>query len=83
MANCIISIRIQLVFNLKKEGFSQQWAAYPDQAGMFCFTGLKPEQVEQLTEEFSIYMREVSHISVARVTGQLGYLAHDIYQVTK
>lgn len=45
MANRIIKMREQLVAGLKKEGSSQNWQHVIDQIGMFCFTGLKPEQV--------------------------------------
>ncbi|KAK2094841.1 Aspartate aminotransferase, mitochondrial [Saguinus oedipus] len=46
--------------------------------------GLKPEQVERLTKEFSIYMTKDGRISVAGVTSSnVGYLAHAIHQVTK
>uniref|UniRef100_A0A8C7EQM0 Aspartate aminotransferase n=1 Tax=Neovison vison TaxID=452646 RepID=A0A8C7EQM0_NEOVI len=84
MADRIISMRTQLVSNLKKEGSSHNWQHITDQIGMFCFTGLKPEQVERLTKEFSIYMTKDGRISVAGVTsGNVGYLAHAIHQVTK
>ncbi|KAF6288129.1 glutamic-oxaloacetic transaminase 2 [Rhinolophus ferrumequinum] len=84
MADRIISMRTQLVSNLKKEGSSRNWQHITDQIGMFCFTGLKPEQVERLTKEFSIYMTKDGRISVAGVTsGNVGYLAHAIHQVTK
>lgn len=84
MADRIISMRTQLVSNLKKEGSSHNWQHITDQIGMFCFTGLKPEQVEQLTKEFSVYMTKDGRISVAGVTsGNVGYLAHAIHQVTK
>lgn len=46
MADRIISMRTQLVSNLKKEGSSHNWQHITDQIGMFCFTGLKPEQVK-------------------------------------
>lgn len=48
MADRIISMRTQLVSNLKKEGSSHNWQHIVDQIGMFCFTGLKPEQVSGL-----------------------------------
>ncbi|XP_008581923.1 PREDICTED: aspartate aminotransferase, mitochondrial [Galeopterus variegatus] len=84
MADRIIGMRTQLVSNLKKEGSSQNWQHITDQIGMFCFTGLKPEQVERLIKEFSIYMTKDGRISVAGVTsGNVGYLAHAIHQVTK
>nr|KAF6409954.1 glutamic-oxaloacetic transaminase 2 [Rousettus aegyptiacus] len=84
MADRIIGMRTQLVSNLKKEGSSHNWQHITDQIGMFCFTGLKPEQVERLTKEFSIYMTKDGRISMAGVTsGNVGYLAHAIHQVTK
>ncbi|KAL2076901.1 hypothetical protein ACEWY4_027502 [Coilia grayii] len=84
MADRIISMRELLVANLKKEGSTHNWQHVIDQIGMFCFTGLKPEQVERLTKEFSVYMTKDGRISVAGVTsGNVGYLAHGIHQVTK
>lgn len=47
MADRIIGMRTQLVANLKKEGSSHNWQHITDQIGMFCFTGLKPEQVSE------------------------------------
>lgn len=49
MADRIIKMREMLVSNLKKEGSSHNWQHVIDQIGMFCFTGLKPEQVNHLT----------------------------------
>uniref|UniRef100_A0A672MNY2 Aspartate aminotransferase, mitochondrial n=1 Tax=Sinocyclocheilus grahami TaxID=75366 RepID=A0A672MNY2_SINGR len=73
-----------LVSNLKKEGSTHNWQHVTDQIGMFCFTGLKPEQVERLIKEFSIYMTKDGRISVAGVTSaNVGYLAHAIHAVTK
>lgn len=62
---------------------------------MFCFTGLKPENVERLkvwsnllvfdTEnEFSVYLTKDGRISIAGINeGNVKYLAHAIHQVTK
>lgn len=84
MANRIIKMREQLVAGLKKNGSSHNWQHVIDQIGMFCFTGLKPEQVERLTKEFSVYMTKDGRISMAGVTsGNVGYLADAIHAVTK
>ncbi|XP_013982475.1 aspartate aminotransferase, mitochondrial [Salmo salar] len=84
MANRIIKMREQLAANLKNEGSTHNWQHVIDQIGMFCFTGLKPEQVERLTKEFSVYMTKDGRISMAGVTsGNVGYLAHGIHAVTK
>uniref|UniRef100_A0A6Q2X4F6 Aspartate aminotransferase n=1 Tax=Esox lucius TaxID=8010 RepID=A0A6Q2X4F6_ESOLU len=84
MANRIIKMREQLAANLKSEGSTHNWEHVTDQIGMFCFTGLKPDQVERLTKEFSVYMTKDGRISMAGVTsGNVGYLAHGIHAVTK
>lgn len=49
MADRIIKMREMLVTNLKKEGSTHNWQHVTDQIGMFCFTGLKPEQVQPFT----------------------------------
>jgi aspartate aminotransferase len=84
MADRIISMRTSLVGNLKKEGSKHDWSHITSQIGMFCFTGLKPDQVEHLTKDFSIYLTKDGRISVAGITsGNVGYLANAIHQVTK
>ncbi|XP_027869940.1 glutamic-oxaloacetic transaminase 2b, mitochondrial [Xiphophorus couchianus] len=84
MANRIIKMREQLVAGLKQQGSSHNWQHVTDQIGMFCFTGLKPEQVERLTKEFSVYMTKDGRISMAGVTtANVGYLAEGIHAVTK
>ena len=45
MADRIIKMRALLVDGLKKEGSTKNWAHISDQIGMFCFTGLNPNQV--------------------------------------
>uniref|UniRef100_A0A4W3HBQ5 Aspartate aminotransferase n=1 Tax=Callorhinchus milii TaxID=7868 RepID=A0A4W3HBQ5_CALMI len=83
-AHKITIMREQLVSNLKKEGSIHNWQHIIDQIGMFCFTGLKQEQVERLMKEFSVYMTKDGRISVAGVSSSnVGYLAHAIHQVTK
>jgi len=84
MANRIISVRTQLRDGLKKEGSSRNWEHITDQIGMFCYTGMKPEQVERLTKDFSIYLTKDGRISMAGVTSKnVGYLAKAMHEVTK
>ncbi|XP_046999910.1 aspartate aminotransferase, mitochondrial [Schistocerca americana] len=84
MADRIISVRTQLRDNLKKEGSTRDWSHITDQIGMFCFTGMNPQQSERLTKEFSIYLTKDGRISMAGVTTKnVEYLAHGIHQVTK
>ncbi len=46
MADRIITMRQQLADNLKKNGSNKNWQHITDQIGMFCFTGLNPQQVK-------------------------------------
>lgn len=83
MADRIITMRSSLVNILKQEGSKHNWQHISDQIGMFCFTGLKPNQVERLTKDFSIYLTKDGRISVAGITsGNVQYLGNAIHQVT-
>jgi len=84
MADRIISMRTKLQDGLKKEGSSRNWQHIVDQIGMFCFTGMNQEQVERLMKEFSIYLTKDGRISMAGLnSGNIGYMAHAMHQVTK
>lgn len=84
MADRIISMRVSLRDNLKKEGSQRDWTHISNQIGMFCFTGLNKDQVDRITKEFSVYLTKDGRISVAGVTSKnVEYLAHAMHQVTK
>ncbi|EDW78085.1 uncharacterized protein Dwil_GK24813 [Drosophila willistoni] len=84
MADRIIDVRGKLKANLEKLGSSQNWNHIVDQIGMFCFTGLKPEQVDKLTKEHSVYLTRDGRVSMAGVTSKnVDYLAESIHAVTK
>ena len=84
MADRIITMRAQLKENLKKEGSSRDWSHITDQIGMFCYTGMNPQQVERLIKEFSVYLTKDGRVAVVGITSKnVEYLAHAIHQVTK
>lgn len=84
MADRIISMRDQLTNNLIKEGSTHDWAHINDQIGMFCYTGLTVEQVNNITNNFSVYMTKDGRVSVAGISSNnVEYLAHAMHQVTK
>jgi aspartate aminotransferase len=84
MADRIISMRTRLRDGLKREGSVHNWQHITDQIGMFCFTGMKPDQVERLTKEFSVYLTKDGRISVAGISSKnVDYLAHAMHEVTK
>jgi len=84
MADRVISMRAQLRENLTKEGSTRNWSHITDQIGMFCFTGMTPEQVERLMKEYSVYLTKDGRIAIVGITsGNVQYLAHAMHQVTK
>ncbi|KPJ07552.1 Aspartate aminotransferase, mitochondrial [Papilio machaon] len=83
MADRIISMRKQLREGIEKSGNPHRWEHITDQIGMFCYTGLKPEQVERLTKDFHIYLTKDGRISVAGVSSKnVQYVAEAIHKVT-
>lgn len=84
MADRIIGMRTQLRDGLTKEGSSHNWQHITDQIGMFCFTGMTPEQVGQITEKHSVYLTKDGRISMAGITSaNVGHLAAAMHDVTK
>jgi len=84
MADRIITMRTMLKDNLAKEGSVRNWDHVTNQIGMFCFSGMTPEQVGRMKDEFHIYMTKNGRISMAGVTSSnVGYLAHAMHACTK
>lgn len=84
MADRIITMRTKLQDGLAREGSSKNWQHITDQIGMFCFTGMTPDQVARITKEFSVYLTKDGRISVAGISSSnVDYLAHAMHTVTK
>jgi len=84
MADRIITMRTALVAGLQKAGSTKNWDHVTSQIGMFCFSGMTPEQVDRLKTEFHIYMTKNGRISMAGVTSKnVEYLASSMHEVTK
>ncbi|KAJ5983595.1 hypothetical protein N7481_005694 [Penicillium waksmanii] len=83
MADRIIEMRSLLRTNLEKLGSKHDWSHITSQIGMFAFTGLKPEQMDVLAKEHSVYATKDGRISVAGITtGNVQRLAESIFKVT-
>ncbi|CAB3230561.1 unnamed protein product [Arctia plantaginis] len=83
MANRIITMRQKLREGIESAGNKHSWRHITDQIGMFCYTGLKPEQVERLTKEFHVYLTKDGRISVAGVTSKnVAHIAAGIHKVS-
>eukprot|EP00184_Porphyridium_aerugineum_P001099 CAMPEP_0184708776 /NCGR_PEP_ID=MMETSP0313-20130426/37951_1 /TAXON_ID=2792 /ORGANISM="Porphyridium aerugineum, Strain SAG 1380-2" /LENGTH=438 /DNA_ID=CAMNT_0027170379 /DNA_START=32 /DNA_END=1348 /DNA_ORIENTATION=- len=84
MAERIIDMRKGLQSALEKLGSTKNWGHITKQHGMFCYSGLTPEQVDKLRYEHSVYLTRNGRISMAGVTPlNMDYLAHAIHAVTK
>lgn len=83
MADRIISMRDALKDGLTAAGSQKKWDHITSQIGMFCYTGLTPEQVGELATKYSIYGTKDGRISVAGLTsGNVKYVAESIHKVT-
>jgi len=84
MADRIIDMRNKLRTGIESRGNPHNWQHVTDQIGMFCFTGLTPEQVEKITAEHHVFLTKDGRVSVAGVTSaNVDYLANAIHEVTK
>jgi len=84
MAERIIGMRHKLVELLKKNGSTRDWSHITKQIGMFCYSGLKPEQVERLANEFHVYLTKNGRISIAGISSNnVEHLAKSIHEVSK
>lgn len=82
MRDRINTLRRDFVEALKPYGLEQKFACVGEQRGMFSYTGLKPEQVDRLRDEFGIYMVRSGRANVAGFSQEnLTYLAKAIAAV--
>eukprot|EP00045_Choanoeca_perplexa_P009150 m.87355 g.87355 ORF g.87355 m.87355 type:complete len:429 (-) comp14773_c0_seq2:40-1326(-) len=84
MADRINSMRSQLVQQLADEGSIRDWSHITNQIGMFCYSGMSPDQVAQITADHHVYLTKDGRISMAGVSSEnVGHLAHAMHAVTK
>ncbi|GAB5368412.1 hypothetical protein AAMO2058_001317200 [Amorphochlora amoebiformis] len=82
MADRIIDMRQSLTEALKTNGSTEDWSHINKQIGMFCFSGLSPEQVDMLASDHSVYLTRNGRISMAGVTTKnVEYLSKAIVDV--
>jgi aspartate aminotransferase len=84
MADRIITMRERLVNHLKELGSKKDWSHITNQIGMFCFSGITPEQVDNIVKNYHVYMLKSGRISMAGISsGNVKYLAEALHNVTK
>ena len=67
---------------LKEYGAEQDFSFIMEQNGMFSFSGLSPQQVDRLKDEFAIYAVRSGRINVAGITeDNIRYLCESIVKV--
>jgi aspartate aminotransferase len=83
MADRIIAMRALLTEELARAGSDRDWSHINGQIGMFCFSGLTPDEVRRMIDVHHVYMTGNGRISMAGVTsGNARYLAEAMHEVT-
>lgn len=68
MRNRIADVRRMFVEKMSEYAPNRDFSFINDQCGMFSFSGLTPDQVQRLREEYSIYIVGSGRINVAGIT---------------
>ncbi|TWC30357.1 aromatic amino acid aminotransferase [Pseudomonas sp. SJZ079] len=84
MRQRVASLRLGLVEALQVHGLAERFAHIGVQRGMFSYTGLSPQQVQRLRDEYSVYLVGSGRANVAGLdASRLEQLAQVIAQVCK
>jgi len=82
MRKRVASLRSGLVEALQPHGLAERFGHISQQRGMFSYTGLSPQQVQRLRDEFSVYMVASGRANVAGLdANRLDQLASAIARV--
>ncbi len=82
MRNRINGNRTVIVDKLIEKGVTRDFSFIANQKGMFSFLGITPAQVQQLQDEYSVYMVGSSRMSIAGIApSNVDYLAESIAKV--
>ena len=82
MRSRINQLRVLLVVKLNGQGVDTDFSFIAKQHGMFSFLGLSGTQVDQLREQFGIYMVGSSRVNIAGISqANIDYLAQSIAAV--
>ncbi|KAA0148351.1 hypothetical protein FNF27_03433 [Cafeteria roenbergensis] len=68
MATRISAARVRLREEVERLGTDRDWSHITSQIGMFCFTGLTPEQCDRMVSDHAVFMTRDGRISMAGVT---------------
>jgi aspartate aminotransferase len=80
----IQSMRSLLADNIQQNAAGIDFSHIKQQKGMFSFLGLNTAQLDQLREEFGIYIVSSSRVNLAGInSGNIDYLSDSIISVLK
>ena len=83
MSGRIKEMRASLVGKLAEHGSVHDWSHVTSQIGMFAYTGLSSEQVEELKAKYHIYMTSDGRISIAGLnTHNIDYISEAFHKVS-
>lgn len=83
MSGRIVEMRAQLVSKILSHGSKHNWDHFISQIGMFAFTGMDKDMINELREKYHIYMTMDGRISIAGLnTGNIDYVAEAFHNVT-
>jgi aspartate aminotransferase len=84
MSGRMFDMRQGLYNKIVQSGSKHSWKHVIDQIGMFAYTGLNKEMVEELRNTYGIYMTADGRISICGLnTKNLDYIAESFHAVTK
>jgi len=83
MSGRMQEMRVGLRGKLAELGNEHDWSHVTSQIGMFAFTGLSKDMVNELRENYAIYMTMDGRISIAGLNSKnLDYVAEAFHKVT-
>jgi len=83
MAERIAEMRALLVVRLGEKGSTHDWSHVAGQIGMFAFTGMSAEMVDELTAKYYIFLTRDGRISLAGLNANnIDYVAGAVHAVT-
>mmetsp|Transcript_11933 Transcript_11933/g.8326 ORF Transcript_11933/g.8326 Transcript_11933/m.8326 type:complete len:131 (-) Transcript_11933:66-458(-) len=83
MSARMAEMRAALRKGLADRNNEHDWSHVTSQIGMFAYTGLNTDQVNELREKYGIYMTMDGRISIAGMnTGNVDYIAESFHAVT-
>lgn len=84
MSERLKKIRSLIVERLRDLGSIHCWSHIEKQIGMFAYTGLKAEMVEELIRDYSIYLPMDGRVSLASLNqNNIEYFCQAVHQVSK